>query len=56
VAAIWELPRVKARPVGASGTVAGVADTGVHLSPMFIAFTAATDILYGVPLVRPVTV
>jgi len=27
VAAIWALPRVKDRLVGASGTVAGVADT-----------------------------
>jgi len=42
--------------VGAPGAVAGVADTGVHLSPMFTALTAATDIAYGVPLVRPVSV
>src|SRR2546423_9833317 len=40
--AIWPLPEVAARPVGAPGTVAGVADTSDDPVPAPTAFVAVT--------------
>ena len=40
--ATWPLPEVGVRPVGAPGTVAGVADTGDDAGPVPTAFVAVT--------------
>jgi hypothetical protein len=51
------LPRTTVTPVGGSGTVAGVtADDAVEAGPIPTSFVAVTVKVYGVPLVRPVTV
>ena len=47
---------VAASPVGAPGTVRGVADVVVDAAPVPAALTAETRNVYAVPLVRPVTV
>jgi hypothetical protein len=45
-----------ATPVGVSGTVAGVTETGADSTLSPIAFVACTVKVYAVPFVRPVTV
>ena len=50
------LPGVAVPIVGAPGTVAGIADTGLLEVPCPTAFTAATVKSYDVPFVKPVTV
>ena len=50
------LPTVAVSPVGASGTVAGVAVTSADSAPSPSLLTARTLKAYAVPLARPVTV
>jgi hypothetical protein len=54
--ATWVEPGVAANPLGAPGTVRGVADAVVEAAPVPAAFTADTRNVYSVPLARPVTV
>ena len=50
------LPGVAINPVGAPGTVAGVAEASLETGPSPTPFTAVTSKKYVVPLVSPVTV
>jgi hypothetical protein len=52
----WALPAVAASPLGAPGTVAGVAEAVDDGLPGPTAFVATTLKEYNVPFVRPVTV
>jgi hypothetical protein len=52
----WVEPGVAFNPVGAPGTVRGVADTVAENTPWPAALTAATRNEYSVPFARPVTV
>ncbi len=49
-------PSVTVRPVGAPGTLAGVAVASLESAALPTLFTARTWKVYSVPFVRPVTV